>query len=71
MSGSHTADAVQKIFDDMLEEWGIGRDRLHVILRDEGTNMKKVCEYLCGVFANYCLIGFPRFWLRTLRLRCT
>ena len=37
--GSHTADAIAKAFTYMFQAWGIPKEKVHVILRDNASNM--------------------------------
>ncbi|KAK7898583.1 hypothetical protein WMY93_019436 [Mugilogobius chulae] len=39
--GSHTAERIQQSIENMLNNWGIDKERVHVILRDNAANMKK------------------------------
>lgn len=39
--GSHTAERIQQSMEKMLNNWGIDKQRVHVILRDNAANMKK------------------------------
>lgn len=41
MVGSHTAANLAFTFERMLEDWGIDRSRVHVVLRDNAKNMVK------------------------------
>jgi hypothetical protein len=38
-----TFDNIAAHFESMLHDWRISRDRFHIVLRDQGTNMVKVC----------------------------
>ncbi|XP_023805814.1 zinc finger BED domain-containing protein 4-like [Oryzias latipes] len=40
-SGSHTAEALVAAFSDMFQAWGIPKEKVHVILRDNAKNMEK------------------------------
>ena len=42
--GSHTADAIAKAFTDMFQAWGIPKGKVHVILRDNASNMAKAMK---------------------------
>ncbi|XP_033218098.1 zinc finger BED domain-containing protein 4-like [Belonocnema kinseyi] len=37
----HTGDIIAEIFKTMLAEWNISTEKVHCILRDEGSNMKR------------------------------
>ncbi|KAH9643336.1 hypothetical protein HF086_008823 [Spodoptera exigua] len=37
----HTGDIIAEKYECMLTEWGIARDQVHCIIRDEGSNMKR------------------------------
>ncbi len=39
--GSHTAVRIQQSMEKMLNNWGINKQRVYVILRDNAANMKK------------------------------
>lgn len=39
--GSHTAERIQQAIEEMLNNWGIDKKRVHVILRDNAANMKR------------------------------
>ncbi|XP_036950720.1 zinc finger BED domain-containing protein 4-like [Acanthopagrus latus] len=39
--GSHTAERIQQEIEKMLNNWGIEKKRVHVILRDNAANMKR------------------------------
>lgn len=38
---SHTAERIQQSMKKMLNNWGVDKQRVHVILRDNAANMKK------------------------------
>ena len=38
----HTGENVSQQLDLMLEEWNIPKDKIHLIMRDQGANMIKV-----------------------------
>jgi hypothetical protein len=40
--GAHTGVNIGMTFRDMLQDWGLDGGRCHLVLRDEGSNMKKV-----------------------------
>ncbi|XP_051771149.1 E3 SUMO-protein ligase ZBED1-like [Ctenopharyngodon idella] len=40
----HTADNIREFFDNMLQEWGINKERLVSVTTDNATNMKKAFE---------------------------
>ncbi len=42
--GSHTAERVKQAIEGMLNSWGIEKQRLHVILRDNERNMQKAMD---------------------------
>ena len=44
--GSHTAEAIAATFEDMLKEWNIPKNRVHVVLRDNAKNMVKAMKDL-------------------------
>nr|XP_054604940.1 zinc finger BED domain-containing protein 4-like [Nothobranchius furzeri] len=44
--GSHTAEHVKQAIGDMLNSWGIEKERVHVIVRDNARNMKRAMEDL-------------------------
>lgn len=39
--GSHTAECIQQAMEKMLNNWGIDKQRVHIILCDNAANMKK------------------------------
>lgn len=39
--GSHSAERIQQVMEKMLNNWGLGKNRVHVILRDNAANMKR------------------------------
>lgn len=43
-AGSHTAEAIAMAFGDMLKSWGITKEKVHVILRDNAQNMEKAMK---------------------------
>jgi len=44
--GSHTAEHVKQAIEEMLNTWGIDKQQVHVILRDNARNMKKAMDYM-------------------------
>lgn len=42
--GSHTGEAIATAFEDMLKSWGISKEKVHVILRDNARNMEKAMK---------------------------
>lgn len=40
-SGSHTAEPLAAAFNDMFHAWGIPKEKVHIILRDNAKNMEK------------------------------
>ncbi|XP_056095123.1 E3 SUMO-protein ligase ZBED1-like [Rhinichthys klamathensis goyatoka] len=40
----HTADNIREFFENMLQEWGINKERLVSVTTDNATNMKKAFE---------------------------
>lgn len=42
--GSHMAERVKQAIEGMLNSWGIEKQRVHVILRDNARNMKKAMD---------------------------
>ncbi|XP_040271834.1 LOW QUALITY PROTEIN: zinc finger BED domain-containing protein 4-like [Bufo bufo] len=41
MQGSHTGEYIKEMFLGMLDDWGITKDRVLLVLRDSGANMVK------------------------------
>ncbi|XP_040264744.1 LOW QUALITY PROTEIN: zinc finger BED domain-containing protein 4-like [Bufo bufo] len=41
MQGSHTGEYIKEMFLGMLDDWGITKDRVMLVLRDSGANMVK------------------------------
>ena len=39
--GSHTGEQIHRKLQEMLTQWGIQEDQIHMVLRDNGTNMVK------------------------------
>lgn len=39
--GSHTGDQIRLKFDEMFKQWKIQEDRIHLVVRDNGSNMVK------------------------------
>ncbi|XP_038157148.1 zinc finger BED domain-containing protein 4-like [Cyprinodon tularosa] len=39
--GSHTSQAIEDVFDEMLRKWGVPKTLIHVVLRDNAKNMIK------------------------------
>ena len=37
----HTGDIIAEKYESMLIEWGISKNQVHCIIRDEGSNMKR------------------------------
>lgn len=60
LSGSHTGDSITADIEEMLREWKINKNKVHVVLRDNATNMKKTMDQL-GVASLGC-------FARTLQL---
>ncbi|XP_077063451.1 zinc finger BED domain-containing protein 4-like [Siphateles boraxobius] len=54
--GSHTGDFIMAAIEEMLREWKINKNKVHVILRDNAKNMKKAMDQLgvasLGCFAH-------------------
>ena len=54
--GSHTADAITHAMEEMLHDWKIEKNKVHVVLRDNAANMKKAMNQLgvssLGCFAH-------------------
>ncbi|XP_051809829.1 zinc finger BED domain-containing protein 4-like [Acanthochromis polyacanthus] len=42
--GTHTAERIQEAMEKMLQNWGIEKERVHVILRDNAPNMRKAMK---------------------------
>ncbi|KAI2648703.1 Zinc finger BED domain-containing protein 4 [Labeo rohita] len=42
--GSHTGKSIAESIEGMLEKWNISKSRVHVILRDNASNMKKAMD---------------------------
>lgn len=40
----HTGDLIAQKLDEIREEWGISRQKLHVMVRDGGSNMKRAAR---------------------------
>ena len=40
--GQHTSSNILNIFNEILDSWGIEKNKCHVILRDHASNMCKV-----------------------------
>ncbi|KAH7678440.1 zinc finger protein, partial [Aphelenchoides avenae] len=43
-SGSHTAERIEQIVYDLLREWDLDRERVHVILHDQASSMISAFE---------------------------
>ena len=39
--GSHTSDQIRMKFDEMFKQWKIEEDRIHLVVRNNGSNMVK------------------------------
>ena len=39
--GSHTGEAIKEKFLNMFEKWDISHEQIHIVLRDNGTNIVK------------------------------
>lgn len=54
--GSHTSDTMSATIKEMLYQWHVPLDKVHVILRDNASNMKKAMENIgvqsLGCFAH-------------------
>ncbi|XP_065150533.1 zinc finger BED domain-containing protein 4-like [Paramisgurnus dabryanus] len=54
--GSHTSDTIAAAITDILDKWHIPLNKVHVILRDNASNMKKAMENMgvrsLGCFAH-------------------
>ena len=44
ITGSHTGSCIAEKVSEILQSWGISSDRIHVILRDNGSNMIKAMK---------------------------
>lgn len=44
MTGSHTAVNIAKTFDTVLQRWCLDKNRIHVVLCDNGRNISKVLD---------------------------
>ena len=42
VASNHTAERIQKATEEMLAKWDINKDQVHVVMRDNAANMKKV-----------------------------
>lgn len=42
--GSHTAEAIASAFEGMFERWGIPKENVHVVVRDNARNMAKAAS---------------------------
>ena len=42
--GSHTGAAIAAVFEEMLQNWGIPKSSVHVVVRDSGANMIKALK---------------------------
>ena len=42
--GSHTGEYICKKLEDMLKIWGISKTRVHLIIHDNASNMKKASQ---------------------------
>ena len=42
LRGNHTAERIQKAIEEMLAKWDINKYQVHVVMRDNAANMKKV-----------------------------
>ena len=53
LEGSHTGIYIAEKFDDMLADWRIGEKNVHLVLKDNASNMEwamkdaDVCSYGC------------------------
>ncbi len=52
--GSHTAERVKQAIEGMLNSWGIEKQQVHVILRDNARNMQKAMDDM-GVLSMRCV----------------
>ncbi|XP_036067644.1 zinc finger BED domain-containing protein 4-like [Oryzias melastigma] len=56
--GSHTAERIKEAVEKMLTNWGIDKQRVHVILRDNAANMKRAMSEMgvrsAGCVAHLC-----------------
>lgn len=53
ISERHTGEHIDDMFRQMLMKWSIATDRVHLVLRDGGANMKKALR-LAGVHNTDC-----------------
>lgn len=44
MSVSHTAASLAATFDKMVQQWGLDKTRVHIVLRDNATNIRKALD---------------------------
>ncbi|XP_039591329.1 zinc finger BED domain-containing protein 4-like isoform X2 [Polypterus senegalus] len=54
LPGSHTAQTINNTFEKIFQHWNIGKETVHVVLRDNARNMIKAME-LCGVASLGCM----------------
>lgn len=52
--GSHTAEHVRQEIEEMIEGWKIEKQRVHVVLRDNASNMRKAMDEM-GVRSLGCI----------------
>ena len=45
IEGSHTGEHLAAIYIKMLEGWEIGREQIHLVIRDNAANMKKAMTH--------------------------
>ena len=54
--GKHSGETIARKMEDMLETWNIDKAKVHVVLRDNASNMKKAMEVMevasLGCFAH-------------------
>lgn len=39
--GTHTGDSISQMLQDLLDQWKLNKDQIHLLLADNAANMKK------------------------------
>ena len=46
LEGSHTGMYIAEKFNDMLSDWSINKENVHLVLRDNASNMERAMKML-------------------------
>ncbi|KAH7705051.1 zinc finger protein, partial [Aphelenchoides avenae] len=66
-SGSHIAERIEQIIYDLLREWDLDRERVHVILHDQASSMISHCRRLLLTNKQWSMLMEMRDFLKPLK----